>query len=160
MVQLMAAWQIITFQFSGKCLDPFLWTSYCGILCDCGRRPWEEKQMMIRNGFADIKIAALFIHIIADLSPTSCSRKFHLKLNSLRYDILIGTLFPLIEQIRKSLLGKGNLWERWFRIHNLELKICFLALFVWQPVCSSAQRQRRRLRSQWNSGLTLPLLSD
>lgn len=54
----------------------------------------------------DVNITALFISVVTDLSASSCHRQFHLKLNSFGYDILIGTLFPLIEQIRESLLGE------------------------------------------------------
>lgn len=84
------------------------------------------------NGW-NANITALFICIARDLSPTSCHRQFHLKLNSFGYDILIGTLFPLIEQIRETLLGEKVISGRCFRIHNLELKISCLALFVWEP---------------------------
>lgn len=111
----------------------------------------------------DVNITALFIPIVADLSPTSCHRQFALKLNSFGYDILIGTLFPLIEQIRESLLGEKVISGRDdFGIHNLELKISCSALFVWQPVCGGArtqqQQQRQRSRSQRHSGLTLSSL--
>lgn len=43
---------------------------------------------------------------VAHFSPASRLRQFPPKLNSFGYDVLIGKLFPLIEQIRKSLLGE------------------------------------------------------
>ena len=52
----------------------------------------------------DINITVIFISIVRDLSPTR-HRQFHLKLNSFGYDILIGTLFPLIGQIREKSAG-------------------------------------------------------
>lgn len=66
----------------------------------------DYEKARVKNGLIDVNITALFISIVRDLSPTSCHRQFHLKLNSFGYDILIGTLFPLIEQIRGSLLGE------------------------------------------------------
>lgn len=65
-----------------------------------------RKKFESKTGLMDVNITALFSPIVRDLSPTSCHRQFHLKLNSFGYDILIGTLFPLIEQIRESLLGE------------------------------------------------------
>lgn len=113
----------------------------------------------MRNGLIDVCVAALFIRIVTDLGAASRSSRLRLKLNSSGCDVLIGTLFPLIEQIGKKVCwGRGNLWERRFGIHNLELKISSPALFVCQPVCGGARRRRRRSGSQRYSGLVLSLL--
>lgn len=50
----------------------------------------------------DVKVAALFLCIVADLRAAGRSGRLHLKLNSSGCDVLIGTLFPLIEQIREK----------------------------------------------------------
>lgn len=53
----------------------------------------------------DVNVAALFLCIVTDLWAASRSGRLHLKLNSSGCDVLIGTLFPLIEQIRKKSAG-------------------------------------------------------
>lgn len=73
-----------------------------------GEMMGEGEQTQVGDALIDGNVAALFLCIVTDLWAARRSSRLHLKLNSSGCDVLIGTLFPLIEQIRKkSLLGES-----------------------------------------------------
>lgn len=70
-----------------------------------GEMMGEGEQTQVGDALIDGNVAALFLSIVTDLWAARRSSRLHLKLNSSGCDVLIGTLFPLIEQIRKKSAG-------------------------------------------------------
>lgn len=68
----------------------------------------KVEKTQVGDVLIDVNVAALFIRIATDLRAASRLIRLHLKLNSSGCDVLIGTLFPLIEQIRKKKKSAGE----------------------------------------------------
>lgn len=68
----------------------------------------KVEKTQVGDVLIDVNVAALFIRIATDLRAASRLSRLHLKLNSSGCDVLIGTLFPLIEQIRKKKKSAGE----------------------------------------------------